>query len=82
MNDVTEQSIVEHSFLVQINYKSGQSIKAWFDKFDVKHQGGDLTSLSWTVSGGNNERILFIGMDNIESIVQLKFKDRNEVVAN
>lgn len=77
MTDTTEQ-VVEHSFLVQINYKSGHSIKAWFDKFDVSQNGGDITRVEWNMTPDieHGKKILVIGIDNIESIVQLEVKDR------
>lgn len=75
MNDVTDKT-VEHTFLVQINYKSGHSIKAWFDKFDVSQKGGEITKLEWVIAAGQPERILVIGIDNIESVVQLEHKEK------
>lgn len=81
MNDVTDKT-VEHSFLLQINYKSGNSIKAWFDKFDIKKTGGDITSMEWVETKGQGVRVIFIGIDDIESIFQLEHKERVQVAVD
>lgn len=45
-------------FKVQINYKSGQSHVAWFDKFEVSSSSyGEIQGLSWKLSKGEQNII-------------------------
>lgn len=65
------------SFLVRINYKSGKSIEAWFDTFEVNRlDNGDVAGIKWKLSAHQVSdepiiSIINIGINNIESIVQL-----------
>lgn len=75
---VVEQTEVpdkKHSFHVQINYKSGISVTAWFDKFNIKARAGELTEVEWKLSAGQGMAVIHIGVDQIESIIQLGVKE-------
>lgn len=54
-------------YKVKINYKSGQSLTAWFDEISVRKINGGIAKVEWT-SATKNFAILFIGVDNIESV--------------
>lgn len=59
-------------FLIRINYKSGHSIEAWFESFKWQ-KTGTSEKLNWKLSSQDPEYdILKIGVDDIESIQQLK----------
>lgn len=66
--------IFREEYLVQINYKSGHRIVKWFTHFNVTKDGANLTSAKWTCAG--EVRFLHIGIEEIESIVQLKSRKR------
>lgn len=70
MNDVQATETITRA-LVRIVYKSGYVTESWFDKMEVQEQAGKIVSMSWKPSPQNQERILSIGVENIESIVQL-----------
>lgn len=60
-------------YLVQVNYKSGKTVEMWCEQFDIKHNSGILTSLSYTVGGGEHTKPLFFGaLESVESVYQLK----------
>lgn len=65
------------SFLVQINYRSGHKIEAWFDEFDIKYDvnSGSVTSANWKLSD-TNQVMLFININAIESVMQLTYKNK------
>lgn len=65
------------TFLVQINYRSGHKIEAWFDEFNIKYDvnSGKVTSAKWTFSD-NNQSMLFINIHAIESVIQLTCKNK------
>lgn len=65
------------SFHVRINYKSGNSVEAWFDELDIKHKDGVVHSVSYTTSAGKYKP-LFLGISDIESIHQLDWVDTND----
>lgn len=58
-------------YLIQINYKSGLSLKIWFKDFKVIKRGGDISSIEWK-EASSRKSIFYIGIDDIESIVQIK----------
>lgn len=58
-------------YLVQINYKSGNSVKLWFSKFElIMNTNGEITELKWELTHPNTS-VLFVGIKDIESIIQL-----------
>jgi hypothetical protein len=59
---------------VQINYKSGISTTAWFKDFKIKHREGRITELEWDCVAGS-QKVLHIGVNDIESIWQLEVKE-------
>lgn len=65
------------TFLVQINYRSGHKIEAWFDEFDIKYDvnSGSVTSAEWKLSD-TNQVMLFININAIESVMQLTYKNK------
>lgn len=65
------------TFLVQINYRSGHKIEAWFDEFDIKYDvnSGSVTSANWKLSD-TNQVMLFININAIESVMQLTYKNK------
>jgi hypothetical protein len=65
-------------YKVRISYKSGYVIEAWFDKMNIKSAGGAITSVEWKVSASENMKILHLGLDEIESIIQIDVKDKAE----
>lgn len=68
----------EHKFLVQINYKSGNNVTAWFDTFKIKQDNGNLSGIEWSLSSDQDgKNLIFIGIADIESVVQLGFEERN-----
>jgi hypothetical protein len=75
MNEVTVEEQAAQSFLVQINFKSGGRIQAWFDKLDTEVSNGAVTSLTYKLSEGQKTAIAFISVTDIESIVRLDYKD-------
>lgn len=54
----------------QINYRSGHSITAWFDKMTVTHESGKIVGAEWRMAAGE-PRFVIIGIHDIESILQL-----------
>lgn len=52
-------------YLIQLNYKSGKSMKFWCYSFTIKN--GDY---SWE-SIGTKKRALLLGVDEIESVWQI-----------
>ena len=70
-------------YKVRISYKSGYVVESWFDKMNIKSSGGEITSVEWKVSASENMKILHLGVDQIESIIQIDVKDKVEqLVAN
>jgi len=66
------------TYKVRISYKSGYVLDGWFDKMDIKSSGGAITSVEWKVSASENMKILHLGVDQIESIIQIDVKDKVE----
>lgn len=64
-----------HDYKIQINYKSGHQIVRWFEKFKVDTKQGDVVGYEYTLADGQ-ERILYLGLSNIESIEQLSVRKR------
>lgn len=58
-------------YLIQINYKSGNSIKLWFKNFTVNSNNRGITSVSWDLYS-KNKKILHMGVDEIESVFIIK----------
>ncbi|MNC20730.1 hypothetical protein D3C75_686930 [compost metagenome] len=75
MNDVQDNN-ENLTFLFRITYKSGSSFEAWFDKMEVTSTAGEITSIEWKVSAGERLRIIHIGASEIESVLQLDYKQR------
>lgn len=82
MSEVKTNSTVDSSefgeapqkHLVQISYRSGQVYKGLFSKFNIKVDGeARLTNVEATHADG--DRFLFLGIRDIESIVQLADQD-------
>lgn len=59
-------------YKVQVNYKSGKSMEAWFEKFKVSTTGGEISIIESTVCADGP---LFFGICNIESIWLLEEKE-------
>jgi hypothetical protein len=57
--------------LIRIVYRSGHVYEGWFDKMKVEYSNGDLVNLSWAPSPSNQDKFLFVGIKDIESITQL-----------
>lgn len=76
MNDVTNvtENVPTHrpEFLVQIVYKSGHIYTGWFEKLETKTTGGKITEISWALAPSNPHKIVHMGLDDIESILQLE----------
>lgn len=62
---------------IQIVYKSGHTVTAWFKIFEVTQQGGDLKKVEWELSPRETIRFYYLGIDNVESIIRI---DEREVV--
>lgn len=77
MNDAVETNEVQHLFLVRINYKSGNSFEGWFSKFDTKARGAQIESVTWKLAPNSRQQLIHVGVDDIESIVQLDYKEAN-----
>lgn len=76
VTQASETEVVDNSmYQVQINYRSGHQITQWFDKFDVDHQAGKVTGAQWRAAPGQ-PRIMVIGIEDIESIVQLAVAEK------
>lgn len=60
--------------LVRINYKSGNHMEVWCEKFSIKHRNGVLTEVDYqTVVKG--VKPLYIGsLESIDSIWQMDTK--------
>lgn len=67
-------SEVKHEYQVKINYKSGNSESLWYEQFEVRTQGVELVGLSTTTVKGK-QKLMFTGLENIESIVQTDVRD-------
>lgn len=59
------------TYLIQINFKSGVSIKHWFEKTNISYKGDTVTHFEWKTYKG---KILYIDLSQIESVFQLKHK--------
>ena len=57
-----------HKYLVRIVYKSGVQVEAWFYELNLDFKGENRTA-SWK---SVNHRPLFMNVDAIESIWQIK----------
>lgn len=75
VNTNNETNVV---YKVRISYKSGYVIEAWFDKMNIKSREGAIISVEWKVSASENMKILHLGLDEIESIIQIDVKDKSE----
>ena len=59
-------------YYVAINYKSGITVKEWFYDISIRKDGGKLTNITWEPC--NKNIVLYMGIDNIESIYVIKEK--------
>ena len=57
---------------IQINYKSGISMKMWVRSWTLRTRDGDISEFSWHLRSADN-RIILVGMESIESIHRLKY---------
>lgn len=57
-------------YLVQINYKSGNSMQLWCKEFIVHRGQSGIDELKLVVSE-EKKRILYLGINDIESIFQV-----------
>lgn len=62
-----------NEYQVKITYKSGASFIGWFTKFEAKMENNVLTSIDASHSDG--QRLAYVGLDNIESIVRLSSRE-------
>jgi len=62
-------------YTIQINYKSGISMTAEFTKFSVKNG-----TWEWEVYSPSTSNPVLLGVDNIESVWQLSFREVQEVL--
>ena len=63
--------MIKKIYKVRINYKSGHSYTGWFDDLNVKKEEGNLSEISWVCSY-NKDHFIYIGLDNIESIMLIQ----------
>lgn len=60
---------------VRVIYKSGAVVEFWTQKFDVKYNGGALTSVSYEVPGDEPVKPMYFGsLERIESVYQIESK--------
>ena len=57
-------------FLVQINYKSGTSMRVWCTSFNTKRGTVGLQGVEWKAVRAQDQ-IMFLGIDDVESIYQV-----------
>ena len=70
-------------FFIRVNYKSGIQEEFWVKDFKTESNQDGLSSVEWTLcfdekndpEGYKSPRPVTIGVDNIESIWQLKIED-------
>jgi hypothetical protein len=60
--------LFEQVYLVQINYKSGNSAEFIFDKFEIKDGG---RYYEWALTD-KNQKILSLNLEEIESVFKTK----------
>lgn len=65
--------------LLKINYKSGNSITRWFEKFECREVSGVISSITWTLCD-KEQPITYMGINDIESIEALLVDEGQEVV--
>lgn len=65
---------VEVEFKIRINYRSGHQYTGWFTEFKTESASGKLTSLRYSQS--DKSKFIFIGIHDIESIVQLEHRKK------
>lgn len=65
--------------LIRLNYRSGNSFEVWCEDFSIKHNNGKLTSVTYT-SSSEGPRALLLGIQDIESILQIDSKEVENVV--
>lgn len=75
---MSDKKITEykHAYKLQINYKSGKSVTMWFVNFDIKKRGAEIAEINWVLAHANT-KILFIGVDQIESVFVVEAKKFN-----
>lgn len=61
-----------HKFLIQINYKSGISMKAWFYEFNLEYENGAVRKVKYVPVKKSS---LFMNIDEIESVWKIKDKE-------
>ena len=72
MTDVKKTKV----FLVQINYKSGVSVQAWFEKFDMKHNLGKIVEIDYLTAYEHFPRPIVLGeLQSIDSVWILEVKE-------
>lgn len=64
----------KYEYQVKINYKSGNSESLWFESFEVRTRGTELIGLTTTTVKGV-QKLMFTGLDNIESIIQTDVRE-------
>jgi len=67
------------AFLIRLNYKSGASEEFWCSKFDYSIENAELSSISWECIPGLKNP-LFTGIENIESVYQIKVRPLKLIV--
>lgn len=60
------KNLFRKTYKIEINYKSGiqKIIKVY--KFDIKKEGGALTSVTWEIAGSGD--CMLFGLNDVESI--------------
>ena len=66
--------------LIEINYKSGNSIRLWFKKFNLqKSIEGKIHRIDWELDDWNEfNSIIYLGIDNIESLFLIESKENDD----
>lgn len=64
---------MKEASLVEIGFKSGNSVSIWFREFKIKYAGDSIKSIEWTVLNSNIQ-IMNIVLSEIEYIIVRKRK--------
>lgn len=62
-------------YKMRINYRSGHQHTGWFREFKVETSGGKLTSINYAHC--DKSRFIHIGIQDIESITQLEYREKS-----
>lgn len=68
-------SEVKMKYLLQINYKSGISMQAWFTKFEPRTNAGSISYLEYEVHPDSENKVVIIGINEIESVYRLEAQE-------